>query len=44
MHSENLKLYRKALSDTADASKINIILELIRAEMSKEKKPRHTDR
>jgi hypothetical protein len=37
MHRENIKLYRKVLADTADQSKINIILELIRAEMSKER-------
>lgn len=40
IHSENLRLYRKALAETTDEGKRKSLLELIRDEVAKEPKPK----
>jgi len=38
IHTENLKLYRKVLAETTEEGKRNLLLELIRDEVAKERK------
>lgn len=41
IHSENVKLYRKALDETTDDSKRQMLLDLIRDELAKTPKPKN---
>ena len=43
LHTENLKLYRKALDETTDQVKRKSIAELIRNELAKEPKPKNSE-